>query len=152
MIFDMSLRFIVSFVLGCICIAGISTIVYYGRPVIALRAAYRETSKNNQEFSLSQGTFAKKKQNIPSVSISEGTGTMKFSMKEVNNHSVEEDCWTIIDGSVYDLTSFISRHPGGPNMILRLCGTDGSEKFNEQHGRSYKAQQALGLLLIGKLE
>ena len=31
---------------------------------------------------------------------------------QVALHNSEADCWTIIDGSVYDISSYIPRHPG----------------------------------------
>ncbi len=54
-----------------------------------------------------------------------------FSAEEVASHSTEDDCWTIIDGNVYDLTTYIPRHQGG-DEILRACGVDGSSLFNQR--------------------
>ena len=48
---------------------------------------------------------------------------------EVAKHNNEDDCWTIIDGNVYDITEYIPRHPGG-REILQACGSDGSTLFN----------------------
>lgn len=53
---------------------------------------------------------------------------------EVSAHNSRETCWSVINGSVYDLTSWIPKHPGGEKAILGLCGNDGSEKFNKKHG------------------
>lgn len=74
-----------------------------------------------------------------------------FSLEVVQSHNTPEDCWATINGDVYDLTTWISRHPGGPTRIEGLCGTDGSDKFNRKHGKSNAAQGALVLLKIGKL-
>jgi cytochrome b involved in lipid metabolism len=54
-----------------------------------------------------------------------------LTRSEVAQHDSASDCWTIIDGSVYDLTSYIPRHPGGDD-ILEACGTDGSSLFNQR--------------------
>lgn len=58
---------------------------------------------------------------------------------QVALHNNENDCWTIIEGTAYDITSYIPRHPGGDN-ILSACGVDGTEFFNGnkegQAGRS----------------
>jgi cytochrome b involved in lipid metabolism len=48
--------------------------------------------------------------------------------QEVAQHASANDCWTIIDGTVYDITQYVPRHPGG-NEILQACGTDGSSLF-----------------------
>src|SRR5690606_26722611 len=58
-----------------------------------------------------------------------------FSTAEVSNHNQSIDCWTIIRGTVYDLTSFIARHPGG-DEILRACGTDATTLFESRTSES----------------
>lgn len=54
-----------------------------------------------------------------------------FTLEEVAANSSESSCWTIINGSVYDITSYLSRHPGG-NVILEACGTDGTTLFTQR--------------------
>ncbi len=55
----------------------------------------------------------------------------QFTSTEVSQHSSADDCWTIIDGKVYDITTYVPRHPGG-NEIQLACGTDGSSLFNNR--------------------
>jgi hypothetical protein len=66
----------------------------------------------------------------------EGTtgGAEGITMDTLAQHASRESCWTAINGNVYDLTSWVPKHPGGEQAILQLCGTDGSAKFNGQHG------------------
>jgi hypothetical protein len=33
-------------------------------------------------------------------------------------HNKEDDCWVVIDGRVFDLTTYLKDHPGG---IIQLC-------------------------------
>lgn len=68
---------------------------------------------------------------------------------QVATHNTSGSCWTTINGNVYDLTSWTSKHPGGDQAILQLCGTDGSAKFNAQHGGSPKQETALAGFKIG---
>ena len=84
-----------------------------------------------------------------------------YTAAQVYEHNSEDDCWTIINNSVYDLTSFISQHPGG-DEILRACGTDGTTLFTQRETangeevgsgtpHSSSAQQQLERLKIGTL-
>lgn len=60
---------------------------------------------------------------------------VSLSKAEVEKHNSASDCWTIIDGSVYDITTYVPRHPGG-DEILRACGADGSTLFNQRQTTS----------------
>jgi len=74
-----------------------------------------------------------------------------FSLQIVAQHNSSTNCWTAINGNVYDITSFVSQHPGGVDKISRLCGIDGTAQFTNQHGSTKKAQASLSLLKIGQL-
>ena len=54
-----------------------------------------------------------------------------LTAEEVAMHDSPTDCWTIVSGSVYDITSYIPRHPGG-NEILSACGLDGTTLFEQR--------------------
>jgi hypothetical protein len=56
-----------------------------------------------------------------------------YTMAQVRANNSARSCWTAIDGFVYDLTRWISSHPGGSGAILFLCGTDGTNAFKAQH-------------------
>lgn len=68
---------------------------------------------------------------------------------DVASHDRVGDCWTTINGKVYDLTTFIARHPGGSARIISLCGTDGTAAFTGQHAGSGSALRALAAYQIG---
>ena len=74
-----------------------------------------------------------------------------YTAKEVAQHSSARDCWTIINGGVYDLTKWIYQHPGGSRPILATCGRNGSSLFNAQHGGQSSAKAILGSYKIGRL-
>jgi cytochrome b involved in lipid metabolism len=69
----------------------------------------------------------------------------------VATHNLRSSCWSAINGSVYDLTSWIPNHPGGERAILSLCGTDGSDAYNGQHGGSSRTATILGGFKLGAL-
>ena len=56
-----------------------------------------------------------------------------ISTDEVTKHNSENDCWIVINGQVYDLTSFMSIHPGGSDIIKLNAGKDVSAIFNPLH-------------------
>ena len=66
-----------------------------------------------------------------------------ISMSVVATHNNANSCWSAIDGSVYDLTSYIPKHPGGKSEILAICGKDGSSLFEGQHGGDSKPARVL---------
>lgn len=74
-------------------------------------------------------------QPVPATPSTPATPTASgITSAEVATHASRASCWSTINGNVYDLTSWIPKHPGGESAILSLCGTDGSRKFNGQHG------------------
>lgn len=71
---------------------------------------------------------------------------------EISTHNTTQNCWIIVSGSVYDVTSYIFRHPGGVNAIANTCGTDATTAFNTRGGtgsHSNNARNLLGQYLIG---
>ncbi|KAK2039188.1 cytochrome b5-like Heme/Steroid binding domain-containing protein [Colletotrichum somersetense] len=68
-------------------------------------------------------------------------------------HNSITSCWTAIGGTVYDMTSFLANHPGGPKTILESAGTVADARFAETHGGPH-AQEIKGYLqryAIGRL-
>lgn len=59
-----------------------------------------------------------------------------ISADEVSKHDRQEACWVVVDGQVYDLTSFAPEHPGGPGIIYKYAGRDATHAYNEVHSLS----------------
>jgi len=57
-------------------------------------------------------------------------GAKTYSIADVATHNKSNDCWQIVDAKVYDVTSFVPAHPGGP-AILKGCGIDATEMFDK---------------------
>jgi cytochrome b involved in lipid metabolism len=77
--------------------------------------------------------------------------TVQLTAAEVAKHDSANDCWSIIRGKVYDLTSFASRHPGGQSAIASICGRDGSSSFLSQHSGDSQANSQLSGFVLGEL-
>jgi cytochrome b involved in lipid metabolism len=56
---------------------------------------------------------------------------------KVSGHATKADCWIILDTGVYDITSYISQHPGG-NSPVRFCGKDTTAIFDRIHSDAAK--------------
>jgi cytochrome b involved in lipid metabolism len=52
---------------------------------------------------------------------------------ELAEHNTEDDCWLLIHGTVYDLTEYAPKHPGGARVITDLAGTDASAEYDLEH-------------------
>lgn len=142
----------VSLVLIVIFLIGAGLIIYRGRPVMKLNgenkeSLFNEVGEGNENEGAQNQTPVNNTANQNPVS---NTGA-NYSLADVAKHNNVNDCWSAVNGGVYDLTSWVSRHPGGPQAIMSMCGTDASSAFNGQHSGSRRAQAALVLLKIGNL-
>jgi cytochrome b involved in lipid metabolism len=77
------------------------------------------------------------------------TGTVTLSNAEIRTHNSKSDCWSIVNGNVYNLTSYVSRHPGGQSVIANICGKDGSSAFTNQHSNQGRPNNVLSGFLLG---
>ena len=57
----------------------------------------------------------------------------EISTEELASHNGQSSCWIAISGKVYDLTSFLSQHPGGSGILLKYSGTDATDEFKSHH-------------------
>ena len=46
-----------------------------------------------------------------------------------------QQLWVVVDDIVYDCTSFVAEHPGGPEVIMSFVGWDSSWQFWRFHGK-----------------
>ncbi len=74
-----------------------------------------------------------------------------FTLAQIATHNSAASCYSAISGNVYDLSSFVSQHPGGASAIKSLCGVDGTAAYNGQHGGSGRPASELASLKIGVL-
>ncbi|KAI1087628.1 FMN-dependent dehydrogenase-domain-containing protein [Rostrohypoxylon terebratum] len=56
-----------------------------------------------------------------------------WKLAEVNEHSTQDSCWMVLHGKVYDITSFVRKHPGGRSILLKNAGRDASKAFDSVH-------------------
>jgi cytochrome b involved in lipid metabolism len=73
----------------------------------------------------------------------------RLSMANIAKNNSAASCWVAIDGNAYDLTRWISPHPGGTAAISNLCGTDATAMFLGQHGGQGRPSSTLNTYLLG---
>jgi cytochrome b involved in lipid metabolism len=72
-----------------------------------------------------------------------------LTLAEVATHNTKNNCWAVIKSNVYNLTNYMTAHPGGAANILGLCGKDGSVAFANQHNTQAKPNNTLSGFILG---
>jgi cytochrome b involved in lipid metabolism len=89
-------------------------------------------------------------QNIEPAIILNSTG---IDLQTLSKHNAKSDCWIVYNSKVYDITSYISRHPGGTSTITNTCGnTDFDSTFKGYHGTSYETRLLSVAIYMGDLK
>lgn len=70
-------------------------------------------------------------------------------MSEVKKHIGRRSAWIVVKGHVYDVTPYLTKHPGGESIILAYTGQDASSDFKDVH--SQEAWDLLDGFRIGRL-
>jgi len=80
----------------------------------------------------------------------------KYSWQEIKRHAKLSDGWIVIKGRVYDVTKYMTDHPGGPEWIERYLGKDATAAYQTKENlgleHSELANNLLKALLIGEVQ
>lgn len=79
-------------------------------------------------------------------------GAVSYTMAEVKANNTPAKCWSVVNGKVYNLSSWISKHPGGSGAIIRMCGVDATDAFTGKHGGQARPESELAGYFIGVLK
>jgi len=71
--------------------------------------------------------------------------------EQLKAHTTKDSLWLLVNGKVYDVTSFIDEHPGGDEVLFAEAGRDATEAF-EDVGHSDEARAYLPPMYIGDIE
>ncbi|KDQ14948.1 hypothetical protein BOTBODRAFT_109497 [Botryobasidium botryosum FD-172 SS1] len=61
------------------------------------------------------------------------TSLQRVTPSELKKHNTPEDAWSSFNGKVYNITPYLSFHPGGQKELMRCAGRDGSKLFALTH-------------------
>ena len=76
----------------------------------------------------------------------------EYTLEEIQKHCSCEDLWIIIDGYVFDVTSFLMKHPGGSKILLKYAAKECGEEFSQIGGHNDSYTDALlEQFCVGKL-
>lgn len=76
---------------------------------------------------------------------------VQIGLNEIESHNTKENCWTTINGGVYDITKFISSHKGG-DKILNACGVDATDFFTGKHPTIGRVHSAVAVKLLESMK
>lgn len=74
-----------------------------------------------------------------------------LTRKTVSHHNKPSDAWVIHNEQVYDVTTFLSQHPGGAAVLHDKLGSDISATMDSTHDHSAFAHKLLDKYRIGGL-
>lgn len=70
------------------------------------------------------------------------TPTPGLTYAAVAQHASPADCWLVISNRVYDVTSYLKKHPGGAETITPWCGKESTEAFQTEDGAGSHSTRA----------
>jgi len=97
------------------------------------------------------GAFVRCKTGVPNLSFVSMSATKSFSKEEIAKHNKAGDLWMTLHGKVYDVSSFMEDHPGGPEILMGVGGKDATQDFEDVF-HSEKARSMAEKYLIGDVE
>jgi len=113
------------------------------------------TPQNNHQNISNVESLTQTDINPPNINISKLIFSSKkinpdsFTLAEIAKHGSRNDCYLIINNNVYNVSSYISYHPGGSRTITSRCGKEVTGIFARIH--SNRAWDLLKKYKIGTI-
>lgn len=77
--------------------------------------------------------YQKVNEPVGSSASPSGAGIV-LNESQLAEHKSAESCWLLLSGKIYDVSNYISTHPGGADIIIKYCGTDSTNAFATKGG------------------
>ncbi len=111
-------------------IAGITLFIFLAVTTAVLTAGFLN---KNRDQNTTNNTALKSGKNTLGITSKANPTSVKLTSGEVAKHNKAADCWMIISGNVYNITSFIPQHPGG-SVMVPFCGKDATVAYKTMGG------------------
>jgi cytochrome b involved in lipid metabolism len=93
--------------------------------VLVAGLVFYQSKKNNKVVDSSVGALAQ-----DTIDQLKASGkSLILNMEEINKHNNPSDCWMLINGKVYNITSYFGSHPGGNSTMAATCGEDATAEY-----------------------
>ena len=86
--------------------------------------------------------WAQKQEQLPDMGV--------ITKEELAKHNTQNDCWVSFKGNVYNMTSYLSHHPGGVDIIMKYAGGDMTDTYMRIH--KWVSPNLISKIKIGVLE
>lgn len=80
-------------------------------------------------FVIHQNKQTNNSQTKGSVVTTDTLSGVTLNIAEIAKHNKQTDCWMLINGKVYNITSYFGSHPGGNATMSATCGTDATSAY-----------------------
>ncbi len=94
--------------------------------ILTAGLVFYQNNKNNQSASNASASNLVKD---TILAVNPSGGTLTLNMTEIAKHNKSSDCFLLISGKVYNITSFFGSHPGGNGVMAATCGTDATDAY-----------------------
>ena len=125
--------------------------IYYPSSEEVIPAVISESSNQNTESSTPSSRSGGSGGARPSTSGGTSVGSQNVSLQEFENHSSLKNCWVLIDGEVFDISSFLTTYQSLQETAVSFCGTVGFEVGFIDGDESLKARIKLESQRIGTI-
>ena len=125
--------------------------------ILTAGLVFYQNKQNSQSSVVSSANLIKN----TITKINPSGGSLILSIEELSKHNNQNDCWLLINGKIYDITSFFGSHPGGNSTMAPTCGTDATNAYMTKdpyatdstsgRGHSSRAKNMLNDYYIGDL-
>lgn len=89
----------------------------------------KPTTNSSDEFIINSPNI----QNLYLSSTESDSSTAGITLEQLSIHNTPDDCYLGISGNVYDVSNYISMHPGGRRTITNNCGKEVTSIFARIH-------------------